>query len=228
MVKFLKIFLCIILISQFAKAQTPFEGEIVFEITYSGETETGEIAERMTNFLPTGYLYKMKGTNMLFKMEGGMMAFMLGEVLILGGEGKGYLLKPDEKLAYEFKSEQSGEVVKPTVTATGETEDIFGYPCKIYKVESVDGATGKKMEMRCWVTESISIGLGSAAQNGRAGNLMIDGVNGFILKTTANMMGMTMTNEVKRIEAKPLSASLFEVPYNFEIKDASKSGIPGF
>lgn len=156
------------------------------------------------------------------------MAAMLGEMLIKGSISKGYLLNHDDFVAYEFPLEkQEAPTIPPTVTALDETEDILGYSCMKYKVQLVDEASGTNIESFYWVTEAINFDLTTSGIVNK-NSFTVPGVKGFVLKTTSNLMGMTVITQVKSINAKTMSASLFEIPRKYSIKDAKDSGIPGF
>lgn len=220
--KYWTILFCFLLISFSTKAQNGFEGEMVFEISLSGEG-----ASELAPFMPTGYFFKMKGPDLLFKMEGGMMAAMLGEMLIKGDEGVGYLMKHDERYAYRFSLDVQESGVVPTVTETGESETILGYSCKKYRVLTIDESSGEELEAFYWVTQEINLH-GAAANSQGAKNLQVMGIKGCVLKTTTNQMGFLITNQLKSIKPQALSASLFKIPSDYTTKEAKELGIPGF
>lgn len=196
-----------------------FEGEITYSIKLSGEN-----ADMMKAFMPTGYKYKIKDDKMLFRMEGGMMASMLGDILIKEKEKKTYIINHEAKTVFyinpdEFDKEEN-EVEAPKITDLKETETIMGYKCKKYKIEkkSEEGTEVQYM----WATEELK----SAATKSKSkltGNMFVEGIDGFPLKITMEinqgMISLDMSIVVTNIDEKKMSSDIFDVPSNYSMEE---------
>ena len=70
-----------------AFSQNSFEGKIVYSITMEGEQ-----AEETAAVMPQSYEYIFKGKNLKMKMNGGMMAAMMGEFIVDGENQTTYMI----------------------------------------------------------------------------------------------------------------------------------------
>jgi hypothetical protein len=192
-----------------------FEGRIVFGISVEGKG-----ADQMAAFMPTSYEYLMADGNMRMKMNGGMSAAMMGDVVVLGEEEKVYMVKDADKTAYLMPSddEEENDVSDTQVEKMNETAEIAGYTCEKYKVtmktESPPGNTTQFM----WVTKDLKVGRPKGAEKSN-GSLFVAGVEGFPMKVETKTMGMTMIMTVEEVEKKSVPASTFEIPSDYEVKD---------
>ena len=220
---FLTLLLLSLALSTSAFAQKAFEGKIVFGIKVMGEN-----ADQMAAFMPESYEYRIKGNNMLFKINGGMTAAILGEILVNGEEETTYMLKADEQVAYKMLSSEADETesVAPNVTKQDEVIDIMGYKCQKYQVKVTD-EEGVEATQYMWCTDEIVFKRPSDTKAMGGGNLFMEGVGGFPLKIMTETMGMTMVMTAIEISPKTLSDSDFAVPSNYEIKDFDPQSLMG-
>ena len=192
-----------------------FEGKIVYGIELKGEG-----ADQFAAFMPSSYEYTVKESNLKFKMNGGMTSAMMGEFIVLGDREESYMVKHSEKTAYKMEPDEDEKEsdIKPTVTKEKETAKIQGYTCQKYKV--VMNSDGNEVVQYMWVTNEIKFKKPKNAQN--AGQLFVDGIDGFPLKVTSEMntmgMAMTMIMTATSVDTRKVSDSVFEIPNDYEIK----------
>ena len=146
------ILFALLLASSFAIAQKDFEGTIEFELKYMGEG-----TDQMAAFMPTKYTYLFKQRKMKMITEGGMMAAMMGEILVDGDKGTAYILSSADKTAYTIKTdtEEGEESNTPKITKMDEIIKIAGYDCQKYLIESEQA--GQTIRTTMWVTNEIAI-----------------------------------------------------------------------
>ncbi len=198
--------------------QKVFEGTLEFKMSL-----TGEGAETMSAFMPTGTTYKFKGSNILFKMEGGMTALMMGVILIK--DGTTYMIKDPEKVVYVFKAEDEKPSPKPKVTKEDEVLTILDYKCQKYTVETTTNETSATVLV--WATTEINIPKPKGQNGGAMGpGSLVEGVEGVALKkqTTMNIGGKVLMMEelVTVVKPEKLSAKLFKIPKGYEEKPGSE------
>ena len=95
--------LLLVVFSVSLSAQDRFEGLISYGITLDGEN-----ASMLQAYMPESYDFYLRDGSMRLKMNGGMMETMMGEILNVNGGGI-YMLKEAEKVAYEFKDDNTVE-----------------------------------------------------------------------------------------------------------------------
>lgn len=225
----------IILIGLLAVLQTfawagngDFEGNITFGINLEG---TG--TDILKAMLPSNYVYVIKNNQMLFRMEGGMVGGMIGDVLINANDGNNYMLKHKENTAYRVESESSGNDAMPegiSVVALDETQSILGYTCNKYKVTiTKDGET---VEQYLWATTDIKISGQDVVSSSLSGNIFFNGVKGFPLKveSTINKMGLSfkMIMTATSINLNTVDKSVFALPSSYKVKDFDPTTLMGF
>lgn len=196
-----------------------FEGKIVFESKLQGEG-----AEQLAAFAPKSYVYQVKGNDLLFKMNGGMAAMMLGEILVHGNDQTSYMLKHADKKAIkitgdEVAEDKTGE--KPNVIKEDEVIRIAGYACQKYRVETGEGE-GKATQY-LWVTKDIKIKPPKKGAPKTMKNVFIEGLDGFPLKikvdTDAMGARLTMTMTAIEVDKSKLDKSLFKIPSDYVVED---------
>jgi hypothetical protein len=219
------IFLLIVMffVTSVTFAQRTFEGTIRHEIKYLGES-----ADQMAAFAPSGTVYMILGNDLKFRLEGGMTAAMMGDILVKGKEGISYMLKDDEQIAYKFTSDdEEVEEVHPVITKEDEIITIVGHQCQKYKVVT----TTEEGEVVTYVWTTLDFVFPKFKGSSTSGNVVFEGVPGVPLKhmTTMDMMGMSITTIYTAIELTEgkLSAEEFEIPENYEIKEFDPSSMFG-
>lgn len=216
-------------ISTFSFANDGFEGNITFGINLEG---TG--TDFLKAMLPSNYVYVIKEKQMLFKMQGGMVGGMIGEVVINANDGNHYMVKHNEKTAYKINEESIDDNNKLAedikITPLDEEITIQGYACKKYKVTvSKDGVT---TDQYVWATPDIKVSGQDEVGSSLSGNIFYEGVKGFPLKveTSINKMGMNfkMIMTATSISKENIESSLFTVPSSYKVKDFDPSAVTGF
>lgn len=106
-------------------------------------------------------------------------------------------------------------------TPTDETNEIAGYHCRKYIVTMM-GA-----ENEHWLSKEVegyeeytAIGDKMLQKHPKLGQISMGGFTGkegFPVKTVYNMMGMTVTTTLKKIEKRSLSKDLFKVPAGYKL-----------
>lgn len=198
-------------------APKPFEGTIEFAMTYEGKD-----AAQASAFAPTGAVYEYREGAVRVTMKGGMAAAMMG-TLLATSDGKAYMLKDDEKRAYQMdEGARATEPPTPAVTKHDEVVEIAGYPCTRYTVV----IEGESMEV--WATDQL------AAKTTKAGGgqtLTIAGVAGVVLKkrqsVAAHGMELTTTTTASKVTPGTLDPALFHVPADWETKPFDPVGALG-
>jgi Domain of unknown function (DUF4412) len=186
----------------------------------------------LSSMFPKGMQIKIKNTNSITKMDGGMMSSM--EVLHLTDKNTTYRLDRENKTFsvmpdYTDKDkDKDKEKLDYKVTKTSETTKILGYTCTKYMVESTSQDPDvKKVAMKqfFWTTTDLKgLDLKSLSKQ-RIGNsqqsLFYEQIEGVPLKIEMNMPQGHMAMEVTEIKKASLPASDFEVPAGYkEVKSA--------
>lgn len=219
MKKLLSTFLLILAFGSSVYAQNGFEGQITFNVKLMGEG-----ADQMAAFMPSAYNYVFKGGDLKFWMEGGMTAAMMGEIVVLGGEGKAYMVKHDEKTAYLMpgsEDDDAGNDQDIEVEKLDSTKKILGYSCRKFKItQKAEG--GEDAVQYFWTTPDIRFDRNSSTDQ-HAGGMFVEGVEGFPLMVISTMdMGgnkMTSVMTVTKIDERSVSADEVSVPGDYEVQD---------
>ncbi len=174
--------------------------------------------DMMSNMMPKGMIIKMKGSNTLTTMDGGMMS---GDILQttdktvrLDRENKTY-----SNLPTGGASGQSAETVKPTVAKTSETMKIVGYNCTKYIVTIVE--RGQTITSNLWATTEIKdIDLKAIAKQrvGRGQSMFYEGVDGIPLRIESGTPQGQMIMEVTEIKRESLNTADFTIPSDYTEK----------
>ena len=200
-------------------AQDKFNGTVHYKLDYMGSG-----IEAFKGMLPNGYTFKFLNGDMLMRMEGGMAAAMMGDIIHQGKKGDTYMLKPADKKALKMTSDKADDKASSDVKVddTGETETIAGHKCKKYKVTiNKDGET---ITNYIWATEDINVAKPKKASGmGSGGSLFVEEVKGYPLKVqvTSNMAGMsfTMTMTADKLDDTAPSKDLFVIPTDYKVED---------
>ncbi len=210
--------IAILLISLTTFAQ--FEGKIVFDSKLMGEG-----AEQMQAFMPKSYVYHVKGNDLLFKMNGGMAAMMLGEILIDGDKQTSYMMKHAEKKAIKITGDEVADDndsgPKPNIVKEDEMLTIAGYKCQKYRVEV--GSGEDKMTQFIWVTSDIKIKPPKKGAPKTMKSVFVDGIDGFPLKIMVSMnalgANLTMTMTAIEVDENKLDKAKFKIPDGYTVED---------
>lgn len=199
-----------------AQSTKNFEGSIVFSFEISGGGEELEMAKA---FMPTGYLFRVKGENVRMTMQGGMMSAMMGDILVIAAKEQTYMVNDASKSAMLMPKEenkQADNADKFDVEEGADARTVVGMPCKHFIVRSKDG----ELIGEYWVTDAFQV---KVPKSKSAGNILTQGSNfgvkGFPLRVVMNQQGMQIVMEAKEVKAEKLSSSLFEVPKGYTVSD---------
>lgn len=208
----------LLFVSTLAESQSKknFEGTVLFSFEISGGGQEMEMAK---SFMPTGYLFKIKGENSRTSIQGGMMAAMMGDVIVNATSDEVYMVNDANKTAMRMPKEENKEAVdasKYDVQKGDDQRTIAGFTCEQFIVRSKEG----ELLAEYWVTDAISI----KTTRGKAANSPISqsnsfGISGFPLRVMMNQMGMLVTMEAKEVKKEKLPADLFEIPKGYTVSD---------
>lgn len=212
-----------LLLTSFLFAQKGFEGTIEYKWTLSGEN-----AEMAQAFMPESMKIYMKDDNVRTELKGGMAA-MFGNIIYNGSTDKSYMLVNNgkEKVAYEMDNSDTSAAMneKPKVEDMNQTEVIFGYTCKKYRVDTGSGIAIYSVTDEITVNQDYVNAKKKSQQQG-AMKMYIEGVKGFPLKITMsqNQGGMSITMEMTavNIDKSSPASDLFEIPKDYTIKKFSQ------
>lgn len=213
-----------------AQNTKPFEGEINFKLEIQGGGEEMELAKQ---FMPTGFMYVLKGDNILIKTLGANSAMVSGNAVYNAKTNTAFLVQDAAKIVYqlnkvEASSEKAEDIkLQPNVAAGSESKKIAGYNCKHYIISNPEDETG---QTDIWVTEEIKVTMPQAL----AGNMPIDQkimavVKGFPLALKMEGPGgLKIAMQAESVVKKAVSMSVFEMPKGYEVKPMDANmGLPG-
>ncbi len=203
-------------------AQKTFEGTVTYSYTIKGEN-----AGMMASFMPEKMIMIYDKKGMITSMEGGMLANMMGKIVVDAVNNEAFVVKEAEKTVYLMKQEDMDNVeepqVKEMVKQEGE-EDILGYRCHRYKM--VTEAEGAETVQHIWVTNELKTpdlklpGLGNMAGGVLSGNKL----PGFPMQIEVAIANMdaTMIMTATEIDLKRVDKQVFLRPKDFTVKDFSE------
>jgi len=201
-------------------AQKTVQGTVAYKYTISGEG-----SEMMAGMMPEKMVVVYGDNAMMTYMEGGMMAGMMGKVIV--NNGKGFVIKEDTETVYNMSEEdmKSAEAQQEAQTGKatkvdGKTKEILGYQCQLYQVEV--SQNGQKSMQNIWVTEELKApemkGAGATAMNqGMMGAIDIDG---FPMEVVVNIpqTSMEMVLSVTDLNMEKPDPAMFAKPDGFTEK----------
>jgi len=168
----------------------------------------------LDNVAPKNMEMKLKGTNSLTKILGGMME---SEVLFLGATNKSYTLNRANKTYTTNAAESSTDADKYKITKTEEFATIIGYKSRKYIVETTE--KGQKINLAIWATTEIKDMTAkqfSKINVGGKNSSFMNKLEGIPLKMQVVMPNQgSMNMEVSTIKKEALAASIFEIPAGF-------------
>lgn len=205
-----------------AGAQETFQGTV----TYKYEIE-GENAEMMASFMPEAMIVKYGETGMLTEMQGGMMAAMMGKIVVNSKSGETFVLKENEKSVYLMKEEdlEGTEAVDSTnVQKLDESKEILGYECRKYKV--VSKQEGKETTQYMWVTDELKIPEMDMPGMQQLGNSVMGNgkIPGFPMQVEVTIPNMStkLLLTVSELDFTKVDAKEFDRPEDYTVKDFSE------
>ncbi len=200
-----------------AQNKRVFEGNIRFNFEVEG---AGEELEQAKVFMPTGYIFNIKGESMRMSMLGGLAAAMGGDLIVNAKKKEQYMLMSATKTAMRIpmdEPETSG-ADQPgfTVTEGGDERVIQGYKCFHYVVV-IPGRPESTIEM--WLTEEIKLKMPRKNNSSLLMQAGKYGLNGFPLRMVVSQQGMLVRMEAVEIVKVDLPDSLFEIPKEYTVTD---------
>jgi hypothetical protein len=197
-----------------ANPQMKAQMEAMMKMSESGD---------MSSMMPKSFEIRIKNSNTLSKMEGGIMDKM--EILSLKDKNLSYRIDRVSKTYSVLPSADSIKQMKDMetkVTKTSETMKILNYTCTKYIVEYT--THGKKVDQILWTTTEIKdFDMKSLAHQG-GGNgqhFYFDKVDGVPLKMEMTMPEGKMVMQVTEIKRQSLPATAFQLPPDYkEVKSS--------
>ena len=199
--------------------ENTFEGSLRFKVSFTG----GDLQDRakVALMVPESYRIFIKGNQTKVHMRGGMIGMMMGEVVIDGSTGRGYVISHMNDTAYEISADPNlKERAPPVIVDENETIEIAGYECKKYKImrNNPSGAMIQYM----WVTDAIQIDLATSFSGVLKDSMPFwtEGLSGFPLKITTSFPDtpMIMTLTVTEVNRQDVDPSIFAVPAGYAIE----------
>jgi hypothetical protein len=192
-------------------AQKVFEGKL----TYSFKI-VGEGVEAYESMMPTSMEIYSGKKGMMVKMNGGMLAAMMGEIVSTPKEA--YMLKHDEKTAYLMKDDEDSKN-SPQVVKEDEVAEIQGFKCQKYKVTK----TTAKGEQTAYIWVNSDYKFPVTGGKGGAENMAVPGVPGIAMKTMTSEAGMTVVLTATEFTTGKQDKKYFTIPKGYAKKDFDPS-----
>lgn len=156
----------------------------------------------LSAMLPSSIVMKLKGSNSLISIQGGIMDG--NEILHIADKEETYTINHGAKTFTLMPKQDLTSQQKPKVTKTDETQKILDYNCTKYIIETTT-SEGKTVTANYWATTDLKgIDLKAIAkqQMGKDQSFVFPEVNGFPIRvetTLPNLGTLTIdTAEVKR------------------------------
>lgn len=196
-----------------------FEGSLDFNVAFSG----GDLQERaqVTMLVPESYTLYIKGGQTKILMRGGMIGLTMGEVIIDGSSGRGFVISHMNSKAYEIVADPNlKERAAPVIVDENETTVIAGYECRKYRITRVNPSGAMTQYM--WVTDAIQLDLAASLGNALKDSMPFwtEGLTGFPLRITTSFPGTAMSMTLTATDVKPhvVDPSIFVVPAGYAIE----------
>lgn len=204
------------------QAQKTFEGTV----TYAYEVK-GENAEMMAAMIPQKMVIKYGKKGMITYMEGGMMAAMMGKIVLDGVNNETFVVKEAEKAVYLMKPEDMEEVEEPQVDQMikqDEEAEILGYRCTKYQM--VTAQEGMKTTQYIWVTDDLKTpDFKLPGMKNFGGGVLSGGkLPGFPMRVEVAITNMDATVVMTASELDPVKVDNKEFlrPKDYVVKDFSE------
>ena len=177
-------------------------------------TQGGDI---MNNMTPKEMILKVKGTNTLVTMVGGMMQgdflHTLDKSVFLDRDKKTYSVMPPGNIV---DKDAKPKITKTTITKTTETTKILGYTCTKYIIETTEN--DKTTTSYLWATTDIP-GFDTKAlakqRLGQSQSLFYESIDGITLRNEIITPQSKMTMEVTEIKRESINAADFTIPSGY-------------
>lgn len=202
-------------------AQKTVQGTVVYDYTVSGDG-----AEMMASMLPERMTVIYGKNAMLTSMEGGMMASMMGKIIV--NKGESYVVRDDDKTIFLMSDEDLANSEQPEVKdlekIEGESREILGYTCEAYRMKMIQN--GQEMNQVVWATRALKAPVidGAAAAGMNQGMAGLKDLDAFPMEVEIELAGMPMkmvlsVSELKMGKPDP---GVFAKPKGYEQKPFSE------
>ncbi len=213
-----------------AYAQPAFEGEISYRVKFdeaslAGAADSEQLAAQFGQMMPRRLDYQFRSGAVRIRTD----AALVNEVLV-EENGTAYVLMPAQKMAFRLDADTKSGADEGdlNVIETKETSTILGYTCRRYRVEAHE--KGRQTVQHIWATPDLP-----QPRAMTTGNRMVDQqqmflrqIKGMPLRMRVESDGTEVELEAIKVEAKPLAASLFEIPADYQVEKFSASSLLRF
>ena len=209
-------------VSSLIFSQQVFKGMVEYSYQLKGEG-----SEMMALMMPEKMVVKYGDNRMMTFMKGGMMADMMGTVVVNGETGENFVRKDNEQAVYFIPEEeiekQASRSQKPQVEKMEEEKEIMGYRARKYKLTSIED--GKEFTQYIWTTDELAVPeIKNAGLNQMGGVMSSSAVPGFplLVESSIPQTNVTLLLEVQKIEKGKVADSEFVRPTDYELKPFSE------
>jgi hypothetical protein len=207
------------------QAQKEFKGSVTYAYSIGGDN-----AEMMAAMMPQKMVVEYGERGMITKMEGGMMAAMMGEIVVDGKNKRSFVKKDNEKTIYVMNEEDSKEAAAGMETSNlkklKETQEILGYTCTRYEMDAKD-VNGNTFTQVVWATPALKIkkydfseSVKSMVQNAYFEKL--GEVFPLKIEFTMPTGNIDVNLEAVELTEKIIEDERFEIPAGYQEKDISE------
>lgn len=170
----------------------------------------------ISSMLPSSVIMKLKGSNSLISIKGGIMDG--NDILYIADKDETYTLNHASKTFTLMPKNDAAPQQKPKVTKTSETQKILNYTCTKYIIETTT-PEGKTVTANYWATNEIKgIDLKSMArqQMGKEQAFVFPEVEGFPMRieTTLPQVG-SLTIDTEEIKRGSIPDSELQIPSGY-------------
>lgn len=197
-------------------AQKVLEGKLTYSFKIMGEG-----VEAYESMMPTSMEIYSSKKGMMVKMNGGMLAAMMGEIVSTPKEA--YMLKHDEETAYLMKDDEASKDNDAQVVKEDEVAEIQGFKCQKYKVIK----TTAKGEQTAYIWINSDYKFPVTGGKGGAENMAVPGVPGIAMKTMTSEAGMTVVLTATEFKTGKQHKKYFTIPKGYAKKDFDASTFGG-
>ncbi|MCB0662678.1 MAG: DUF4412 domain-containing protein [Saprospiraceae bacterium] len=217
--------LLLVVFSGALQAQKEFTGTMTYSYTFEGED-----VEMFISMMPEKMIVQYGDRGIITHMEGGLVASMMGIIVVDTENQISFIKKESEKSIYlvnDEDAEEMGEGMESSEVKTfDETKEIMGYTCYKYETETTD-ANGQTLKQTIWATKDLK--LKKYDFSGKAKELMANAYNEKLkdalpmeVEVFMPAMEMTLKLTVTNIEKSKIPSERFDIPKGYAQKDISE------
>lgn len=171
----------------------------------------------LSSMLPSAVILKLKGSNSLMSIHGGMMDG--NDILHLSERDETFSINHGAKTFTLMPKPEVSKQATPKVTKTSETQKILNYTCTKYIIETTT-PEGKTVKADYWATTDIKdIDMKAIAkqQMGRDQSFVFPEVDGFPMRIVTNMPQLgQLTIDTAEIKRGSVAASEVQLPTGYK------------